>query len=402
MMRFSRRASPLRCGLALAAVAMLASCNDQQSAAGAPPQQGPPQVGFVTVKRERLAVTEELPGRTSAYLVAEVRPQVGGIVQRRDFKEGSEVKAGDLLYQIDPASYQASYDSAEAALEKAQANVASSQLKAQRYADLAKARAVSQQDADDAGATLKQNFADVASARASLESARINLAYTKVTSPISGRIGKSAVTAGALVTASQSTTLATVQQLDPIYVDVSQSSTELLRLKRQLADGTLKYPSTAGANVRLFLPDGTEYPLPGRLEFSDVTVSTTTGAVTLRAVFPNPHEELLPGMYVRTLVEEGVDDNAIVVPQRGVTRDQQGNATALVVNGEGKVEARTLGIYRSVGAGWWISKGLEAGDRLIMDGLQKVRPGVAVQTVSLDAAAGQAPAGGSATMTADK
>jgi membrane fusion protein, multidrug efflux system len=391
-MRYARLDLPICLVMTFAATVVLAGCNDQSRMGAAQPPQGPPQVGVITVKRERLAVTDELPGRTSPYLIAEVRPQVGGIIQSRVFTEGSEVKAGDLLYQIDPASYQASYDSAEAALEKAQANVVSSQLKARRYADLAKDKAVSQQDADDAAATLKQNMADVASAKAALESADINLAYTKVTSPISGRIGKSSVTAGALVTASQATTLATVQQLDPIYVDVTQSSTELLRLKRQFADGTLKDPGATGAKVKLFLPDGTLYPIEGRLEFSDVTVSTTTGAVTLRAVFPNPHEVLLPGMYVRTLVEEGVDENAIVVPQQGVSRDQQGKATALIVNGDGKVELRTLGIYRSVGNRWWVSKGLDPGDRLILEGVQKIHPGVAVQTVSLDSADKQAAA----------
>lgn len=372
-------------GLILAALAALAGCSDQKGPGGAGARGGAPQVGTVTVKRERLTVSNELPGRTSAYLIAEVRPQVGGIIQSRVFKEGSEVKAGDLLYQIDPASYQASYDSAKATLEKAEANVVSSQLKAKRYADLARIKAVSQQDADDAAATLKQNVADVASAKAALESAQINLAYTRVTSPISGRIGKSSVTAGALVTASQSTSLSTVQQLDPIYVDVTQSSTELLRLKRQFADGTLKDPGAAGAKVKLLLPDGSSYPLEGRLEFSDVTVSTTTGAVTLRAVFPNPKEELLPGLYVRAVVEEGVDEKAILVPQQGVTRDQQGNATALVVNGDNKVELRTIGVHRAVGNSWWVSSGLEAGDRLILEGVQKVRPGATVQAVALDA-----------------
>lgn len=387
--RFVRNAGV---GLILAAATALAGCNDK-TAAGAGPQGGAaPQVGIVTVKRERIAVSNELPGRTSAFLIAEVRPQVGGIIQSRVFKEGSEVKAGDLLYQIDPASYQASYDSAKAALEKADANVVSSQLKAKRYGDLAKQKAVSQQDADDAAATLKQNVADVASAKAALDSAQINLTYTKLTSPISGRVGKSSVTAGALVTASQSTSLAIVQQLDPIYVDVTQSSTELLRMRRQFADGTLKNSGTAGSKVKLFLPDGSVYPLEGRLEFSDVTVSTTTGAVTLRAVFPNPNEQLLPGMYVRAVVEEGIDEQAILVPQQGVTRDQQGNATAFIVNSDNKVEVRAVGIHRAIGNNWWISKGLEAGDKLILDGIQRIRPGATVQTVAIEGAGKQAAA----------
>ncbi|MDH7796695.1 MULTISPECIES: efflux RND transporter periplasmic adaptor subunit [unclassified Beijerinckia] len=384
--RFVRNAGV---GLILTAATALAGCNDK-NAAGTGPQGAAPQVGVVTIKRERIAVSNELPGRTTAFLIAEVRPQVGGLIQSRVFKEGSEVKAGDLLYQIDPASYQASYDSAKAALEKAEANVVSSQLKAKRYGDLAKQKAVSQQDADDAAATLKQNVADVASAKAALDSAQINLTYTKLTSPISGRVGKSSVTAGALVTASQSTSLAIVQQLDPIYVDVTQSSTQLLRLKRQFADGTLKNSGAAGSKVKLLLPDGSVYPLEGHLEFSDVTVSTTTGAVTLRAVFPNPNEQLLPGMYVRAVVEEGIDEQGILVPQQGVTRDQQGNATALIVNSDNKVEARAVGIHRAIGNNWWISKGLEAGDRLILDGIQRIRPGATVQTVALEGAGKQA------------
>lgn len=379
-------------GLVLAAATVLAGCNDKNAGGAGPQPGGAPQVGVMTVKRERIAVSNELPGRTNAYLIAEVRPQVGGLIKSRVFKEGAEVKAGDLLYQIDPATYQASYDSAKAALEKAEANVMSSQLKAKRYGDLAKQKAVSQQDADDAAATLKQNIADVASAKAALESAQINLTYTKLTSPISGRIGKSSVTAGALVTASQTNSLATVQQLDPIYVDVTQSSTELLRLKRQFADGTLQNPGTAGSKVKLLLPDGTVYPLEGRLEFSDVTVSTTTGAVTLRAVFPNPHEQLLPGMYVRAVVEEGIDEKGILVPQQGVSRDQQGNATVFVVNSDNKVEVRPVGIHRAIGNNWWISKGLEAGDRLILDGVQRIRPGATVQTVALEGAGKQASA----------
>ncbi|MBM3117914.1 efflux RND transporter periplasmic adaptor subunit [Jeongeupia naejangsanensis] len=346
-----------------------------------------PVVGVVTVSGQSLPMTTELAGRTSPYQVSDVRPQVGGIIQKRLFTEGSEIKAGQVLYQIDPATYQAAYDSAKASLAKAEANVLSAKNRADRYADLVKINAVSKQDYDDAFATLKQSEADVAAGRAAVESARINLAYTKVTSPVDGRIGRSSVTPGALVTANQAESLATVQTLDPIYVDVTQSSNELLRLQRELASGSLKRAGTDAAKVRLVFDDGTTYPLEGKLEFSEVTVEQSTGTVTLRAVFPNPKHQLLPGMYVRAVIEEGVNDNAILAPQQAVTRDARGQATAMVVGKDDKVEPRMLKTARTVGDNWLVTDGLKSGDKLIVDGLQKIHPGAKVKTVAASGAA---------------
>ncbi|WP_432722240.1 efflux RND transporter periplasmic adaptor subunit [Jeongeupia wiesaeckerbachi] len=346
-----------------------------------------PVVGVVTVSGQSLPMTTELAGRTSPYQVSDVRPQVGGIIQKRLFTEGSEIKAGQVLYQIDPATYQAAYDSAKASLAKAEANVLSAKNRAERYADLVKINAVSKQEYDDAYATLKQSEADVAAGRAAVETARINLAYTKVTSPVDGRIGRSAVTPGALVTANQAESLATVQTLDPIYVDVTQSSNELLRLQRELASGSLKRAGTDAAKVKLVFDDGSTYPLEGKLEFSEVTVEQSTGTVTLRAVFPNPKHQLLPGMYVRAVIEEGVNDNAILAPQQAVTRDARGNATAMVVGKDDKVEPRQLKTARTVGDNWLVTDGLKSGDKLIVDGLQKIHPGAKVKTVAASGAA---------------
>jgi membrane fusion protein, multidrug efflux system len=362
---------------------------DRQKAQSPPPVV---EVSVVTLKPERVMLTTELPGRTSAYLIAEVRPQVGGIIQKRLFTEGSDVKEGDVLYQIDPAVYQAAYDSAKAALARVEANIIPIRLKAGRYAELVKTKAVSQQEYDDASAALKQAEADVEANKAAVETARINLDYTKVTAPISGRIGRSSVTTGALVTASQPAALATIQQLSPIYVDVTQSSAELLRLKQNLASGLLKSNGVAQTRVRLLLEDGSPYPLPGTLKFSEVTVDQSTGSITLRAIFLNPKHILLPGMFVRAILDEGVNEHAILVPQRGVTRNRSGNAMVMVVGNEDKVEARVIRVLRTVGENWLVSEGLKPGDRVIMEGLQKARPGMPVRAVPFRSKADGAPA----------
>jgi membrane fusion protein (multidrug efflux system) len=363
-------------GLLLAGV--MAGCGNKQAAKS--PQAGPPEVGVVTVQPQRVALTTELPGRTAPHLIAEVRPQVNGIIQKRLFTEGTDVKAGQVLYQIDPATYQAAYDSTKAALARVEANLIPAQLKEERFRDLVKIKGVSQQDYDDAKAALKQSEADVAYNKALVENARINLAYTKVKAPISGRIGRSTVTDGALVTANQPAPLATIQQLDSVYVDVTQSSAELLRLKRNLAGGLLK--SGAGqARVKLLLEDGSPYPLPGILKFSEVTVDQSTGSITLRAVFPNPKQTLLPGMFVRAVMEEGISEQAILVPQRGVTRNPAGNAMVMVVGAEEKVEPRVIKVERTLGDNWLVSEGVKAGDRVILEGIQRARPGTAVKAV---------------------
>lgn len=355
----------------------LVGCNKPKPASSQ--QSGPPEVGIVVMKPERVSLTTELSGRTAPKFIAEVRPQVGGIIQKRLFTEGSYVKAGQVLYQIDPASYQAAYASAKAAEARAEATLDSVRLKADRYRELVKVNAVSKQDNDDAQATLKQAEADVASTKAAVETARINLAYTKVTAPISGRIGRSTVTDGALVTASQQTALATIQQLDFMYVDVTQSAAELLKLKQNLANGMLK--KSGSAQVKLLMEDGSKYPLTGTLEFSEVTVDQSTGSITLRAIFPNPKQILLPGMFVRAVVEDGISEQAILVPQRGVTRNPAGNAVAMVVGVEEKVEPRVIKVERTVGDNWLVSEGLKAGDRVIMEGIQRARPGSPVKAV---------------------
>ena len=357
---------------------MLTACG-KKNGAGGPMQSGPPEVAVMVVKPERVALTTELAGRTSAYLVAEVRPQVGGIIQKRLFTEGTDVKAGEVLYQIDPATYQAVYNSAKAALAKVEANLIPVRLKAGRYQELVKINAVSQQDYDDANAALKQAEADVEGGKAALEIARINLAYTSVTAPISGRISRSSVTVGALVSASQATALATIQQIDQVYVDVTQSSAEMMLLKQDLASGRLRSAGAGQSRVKLLLENGAPYPLEGALKFSEVTVDQSTGSITLRTVFPNPKHTLLPGMYVRAIIEEGVNDQAILVPQQGVTRNGKGDPTALVVDGSDNVELRVLKLERSIGDKWLVSGGLKAGDRVILEGLQKVRPGSPVK-----------------------
>ena len=360
--------------------AVMTGCG-KKSAAGGPPPSGPPEVGVVVVEPRRVPLTTELSGRTSPLLIAAVRPQVGGIVQKRLFTEGADVKAGQVLYQIDPATYQAAYNSARAAQARAEANLLPARLKEERFRDLVKIKAVSQQDYDDASALLKQTEADVEATRAAVETARINLAYTRVTAPISGRIGRSTVTNGALVTANQSAALATIQQLSSMYVDVTQSSADLLRLKQNLASGLLKNSGTAQARVKLLLEDGSAYPLPGPLKFSEVTVDQSTGSITLRAVFPNPKQTLLPGMFVRAILEEGVSEQAILIPQRGVTRNPKGEAMVMAVGTGEKVEPRTIKVVRTVGDNWLVSEGLKAGDRVILEGIQKARPGTLVKAV---------------------
>jgi membrane fusion protein, multidrug efflux system len=343
------------------------------------------EVGVVTLAPQRVAITEELPGRTTAFRISDVRPQVNGIILKRMFTEGSEVTEGQQLYQIDPASYQAAYDSAKATLAKAEATLAVDRLTEQRQKKLAETHVIAPQDYDTAYATMKEAEADVALNKASVETAQISQTYTKVLSPISGRIGRSSVTEGALVTNGQTTALATVQQLDPIYVDLTQSSSQLLRLQRELNNGQLNSVRDQNAEVRLILEDGTEYPEKGTLQFSEVSVDQGTGSVTLRAVFPNPRQVLLPGMFVRAQVKEGVNQQAILVPQRGVTRNQQGQPTALVVGANNKVELRTLRTERTIGENWLVTSGLSGGDKVIIDGLQKVAPGAEVKTVALDA-----------------
>ncbi len=364
----------------LAVCLLLTGCGKQGPAVANAPGT-PPEVGVIVIQPQRVALTTELAGRTSAHLIAEVRPQVGGIIKNRLFTEGSDVKADDVLYQIDPATYQAAYDSAKAALARAEGNLIPARLRAERYKDLVKIDAVSQQDYDDTNAALKQAAADVEAAKAALEAAQINLAYTRITAPISGRIGRSSVTDGALVTASQPAALATIQQLSTMYVDVTQSSAELLRLKQNLASGLLKSDGAAQTRVKLLLEDGSTYPVAGTLKFSEVTVDQSTGSITLRAVFPNPKQILLPGMFVRAVIEEGISEQGILVPQRGVTRNPAGNAMVMVVGEEEKVEPRVIKVVRTVGENWLVSEGLKAGDRVILEGLQRARPGTPVKTV---------------------
>jgi membrane fusion protein, multidrug efflux system len=367
-------------GAVMALILVLAGCGSGPGQQPGPPPA--PEVATVTIQPQSVELTTELPGRTSAYLVSEIRPQVNGIIKKRLFREGSDVKVGQLLYQIDPAPFQVALDSAKASLGKAQANLPSIRLKAERYQELLADRAVSQQDHDDAAAAMGQARAEIEYWKAQVEAARINLGYTKVTAPISGRIGKSSVTDGALVTAYQPMSLATIQQLDPIYVDVTQSSAELLRLKRHLEAGRLSADDKNGRKVRILLEDGTPYPLEGRLQFRDITVDQATGSFNLRIVVPNPKHLLLPGMFVRAAVQEGVAEQAILVPQQGVSRTPKGDPVALVVDESAKVQQRLLTLNRAIGDQWLVSSGLSAGDRLIVEGMLNVRPGAAVKAVA--------------------
>lgn len=458
----------------LAAGLALTGCGKPKAAVG-PAPGGAPEVAVVVVQPQRVEITAELPGRVSAFQVAEVRPQASGVICERPFDEGSDVKAGDVLYRIAPGGYQTAFATAKAAVAVAKANHATSQaavaaakaahataqaardavraayasakanrsraeasavplrLRADRFRELVTSKAVSQQDVDDVCAALKQAEAGVESAAAAVQgaeadtaraeaaiqvteaemqraaaavqaaqaaiesaeaglaTAQVNLDYTRVTAPISGRIGKSAVTIGALATAYQPLPFTTIQQLDPVYVDPPQSSANLLRMKRNLASGNLKPDEAVQAKVKLILEDGTPYPLEGVLKFADVTVDPTTASYTLRMVFPNPDRVLLPGMFVRAVVTEGVNDQAILVPQQAVSRDPKGNPVALTVDASGKVEQKKLGVDRAIGNQWLVSSGLAPGDRVIVEGMQKVRPGAAVREVPLDGGQGQGP-----------
>ena len=350
----------------------------EEGGKGAPGSSGPREVVIIKLEPRREVYTTALAGRIASFQVAEVRPQVGGILQQRLFTEGADVKAGQALYQIDPATYEAALDSAQAALMKAEANVTPARLKAERFRELLAIKAVSKQEYDDAQAAFKQAEADVAVNRAAVKTARINLEYTKVRSPISGRIGKSAFTPGALVTANQAQALTSVRQLDPVYVDITQSSQDLLRLRAQFTNGELR-SAAEEAPVRLKLENGAMYPHEGRLQFTDVSVDESTGMVSLRALFPNPEHILLPGMYVRAVIAEGVDENALLVPQRALRRDPKGQASVLLVDGGGKVDVRLVDVGRTVGDSWHVLSGLKPGDRVIVEGGQNVRPGMSVK-----------------------
>jgi membrane fusion protein, multidrug efflux system len=366
----------------LAVLIVLGGCVDAKQAPQAP---AAPEVTVVTVQPQSVPVITELPGRTSAYLVAQVRARVDGIVLKREFQEGADVKAGQRLYQIDPAPFRAALDNAVAVEQKMQAALASANAQAERFKILLPGNGVSKQDYDNAIATQGQAAGDLAAAKASVQEARINLGYTDVGSPIAGRIGLSLVTPGAFVQQSAATLMTTVQQIDPIYVDVSQSSAEGLQFRRDLASGRVKVNGAGAAKVTLLLEDGTEYPLAGKLQFTDITVDPNTGSVTVRAVFPNPDHVLLPGMFVRARIEEGVNDQAMLVPQQGVTRNPQGQATALVVGADEKVALRTLQATRTLGDKWVVEGGLSPGERVIVAGVQKVQPGAAVRAVEAPA-----------------
>lgn len=367
----------------------LTGCDSAAEQAKAPTHQAIP-VGVVTLKSQALTLKKELPGRISAFQIAEIRPQVSGIVQSRLFIEGKQVEQGQALYQINPATFKAELAASEAAVARAQASIASSKSKAFRYSKLLKIKAVSQQDYDEADAAYKQANAELLTAQAQLQTAQINLNYSQVSSPISGQISKSNVTVGALVSANQTMALATVTQLDPIYIDLTQSSNELTKFKKSIASGLLSVDSANQTDVELTMEDGSIYPHKGTLQFSEVTVDPSTGSVTLRAKFPNPEKLLLPGMYARASIVEGVKAKAILVPQRGVTRNSKGEPTALVVSKDNTVESRVLTIDRSVGANWLVTNGLDEGDKLIVEGLQKIRPGAPVQPTEVNSSATKA------------
>ncbi len=364
------------------ATALLVGCGQKSPTAGAP---GPAAVSVWTVTADTATIQSDLPGRTSAYRKAEVRPQVSGIIQKRLFTEGAEVKAGTQLYQIDPASYEAALASAEADMSRAQANFTTAKARHNRVQNLINSKAISQQDFDDSVAALAQAQAGLEIAKAAADNARINLKYTKVLAPISGVIGKSSVTEGALVTAGQTAVLATIQQLDPIYVDVSQSADELLKIRRQLMSGKLS--SQTDAKSDLLLSDGSRYSQQGSVQFVEVGVSESTGTVVLRVLFPNPDHLLLPGMFVRAQLQQATQAQAILVPQQAVTRDRSGNASVTLVNAEQKAEVRPIKVSRTLGDKWLVDEGLAVGDQVITEGLQKVKPGAPVQIVSPSAPA---------------
>lgn len=340
-----------------------------------------PEVSVIKVNKEEIILTTELPGRTAPYKIAEIRPQVNGIILKRYFNEGSNVKAGDILYQIDPSQYRANYDSARAALSRAEANLQSIKARYERYQELIKVNAISKQEFDDVKAQYEQTLAEIESLKAQVKTAQINLGYTKITAPISGRIGKSNVTEGALVTAYQLQELTRIQQLDPIYVDIPQSTKELRELEKRLEQGRLKYAGKEQNKVKLILEDGTFYPLEGTLQFKDITVDPTTGSVTLRAIFPNPKGILLPGMFVRAVIREGINKEAILIPQQTVFRDTKGNPFVYIVDKDNKVQIRPIQVDRAIGDKWLVSQGLQVGEQVIIEGVQRIMPGVTVKPV---------------------
>ncbi|MGF6351776.1 efflux RND transporter periplasmic adaptor subunit [Variovorax sp. W2I14] len=397
--------TPSRFALLLTAltIAALAGCSRTSveapgtaKAAAAAPEK---EVGAVTLKHETLALSTELPGRTAAPVIAEIRPQVGGILKERLFTEGSQVKAGQVLYQLDPASLQAAHASAQASVRKAESALATARTVAKRNAELVKIDAISRQVFDESQAAEQQAEADLGVARAAEQTARIQLGYTRITSPITGWAELSTVTPGALVTANQAAAMTTVQQLDPIHVHVTQSSSELLRLKRELASGRLQRANGAEASIQLLLEDGSKYPHAGRLTFSGVTVDAGTGSVTLRAVVPNPDRLLMPGMYVRAVLQEGVNQAALLVPQQAVTRAPDGSASALVIDTENKVAKRPITVGRAVGTHWQVLDGLAAGDRVMMEGSQRVKVGDKVRVVDLGAKPVTSPVAAAASAT---
>jgi membrane fusion protein (multidrug efflux system) len=387
-------AAPL---FALALATLLAACGDKPEAAqgGGPPQMPPAQVTVVTLRSEPVTLTRELPGRTVPVQVAEVRPQVSGIVRTRLFTEGALVRAGQPLYQLDDAVYRADYETARAAVAKAEAAVEAARLTARRSAELREIDAVSEQETENAVAAQRAAEADLAAARARVERERVNLTYSRIVAPIAGRIGMSTITAGALVTANQTEPLATVQKLDPMFVDVTQSSSEWLRMQRDIASGRVT-PGDAGTPVRILLEDGTPYPHEGRLQSADVTVDEATGSFTLRVLVPNPENMLRPGMYVKAVLAEAEAAEAVLAPQQGITRDPKGTASALVVLPDNTVEQRTVKVARTIGDRWLVEEGLAAGDRVIVEGLQKARPGAPVVAVEQGAAAPPAAPAGAA------
>ena len=372
---------------ALVLVSLAASLAACQRKPAAPPQMPPPEVAVVRVAREKVTLTSELPGRTAPYRIAEVRPQANGLILKRLFTEGADVQAGQDLYEIDAAPFEAAIASARAGLARSETMLPALRSRADRLRGALAEKAVSQQDFDDADAALKQGEADVVYWKSQVQTAQVSLNYTRIRSPISGRIGRSAVTDGAIVTAYQPVPLAAIQQLDPMYVDVPQSATEMLRLRSRAASGAVAQGDQPVEHVKLILSDGSAYPLEGTLQFRDVSVDPMTGSVILRMVFPNPQGVLLPGMYVRAVITEGVNEHAMLVPQQAVSRDPRGQPMALIVNAAGMAEARTLVLERAVADRWLVSSGLEEGDQLITEGLQKARPGAPVRL------AGQAPAG---------
>jgi membrane fusion protein (multidrug efflux system) len=383
-------ANLMRARACILAVLLVGGCKKS----AAPPQRGPmgpAEVTVVTLHAEKVALKTELPGRTTVALTSEIRPQITGIVKARTFEEGARVKAGQVLYQIEPAQYRAAVAGAQADLAAARAALEGAKLKDERYASLSKIEGVSKQEADDARLLHQQMVATVAQKEAALDMARINLGYTSITAPISGHISKSTVTAGALVTANQPQALATIRSLDPIYVDLTESNEQRLKLRAQVGSGALQAGSTA---VKLILPDGTTYAQQGTLEFAEVAVDEATGTVTLRAKFPNPDDVLLPGMYVRAVLDEAVDQSAILAPQQGISHDAKGNATAMVVGADGKAEPRTVVATRTVGDRWLVEDGLKEGDKLIVEGTNKIGPGMPVHATELGA--GSASGSGSA------